>query len=184
MNLLEFRQEKDKFFRSRNSPLPASIRAVFTGLHYYPENLGLRQSVTLVADPNQEAVLMQTSTGSQRIYLRLGWVDFVVEGVNSKLAVFVPEGEPEASEVFIPFRDASSGLETYGSGRYLEAERKGNTISLDFNLAYNPYCAYSDGWSCPIPPLENWLGVSIQAGELLPPILEPATHVISGGDDD
>jgi uncharacterized protein len=184
MNLLEFRQEKDQFFRSRNSPLPASIRAVFTGLKYFAENPKLRQDVLLEPDLNLEVVLMQTSTGSQKVYLRLGWLNFVIENSNSKLAVFVPEGEPEASEVFIPFRDATSGKETYGSGRYLEAQRTGDTISLDFNLAYNPYCAYSDGWSCPIPPIENWLNLPIEAGEMLPPKLEPVENLVFGGDDD
>jgi uncharacterized protein (DUF1684 family) len=184
MNLLEFRQEKDQFFRSRNSPLPASIRAVFTGLNYFAENPELRQTVTLEPDANQEAVLMQTSTGSERVYWRLGWVSFVVENLHSRLAVFVPEGEPDAPELFIPFRDASSGLETYGSGRYLEAQRNGDNVNLDFNLAYNPYCAYADGWSCPIPPLENWLSVPIEAGEMLPSTLEPVLNVTIGGDDD
>ncbi|MEY4531786.1 MAG: hypothetical protein RLZZ156_2507 [Deinococcota bacterium] len=184
MNLLEFRQEKDQFFKSRNSPLPASIRAVFTGLKYFDENPNLRQTATLEPDANQEAVLMQTSTGSERVYLRLGWVSFVVENLNSRLAVFVPEDQADSTELFIPFRDASSGLKTYGSGRYLEAQRSGNTISLDFNLAYNPYCAYSDGWSCPIPPLENWLSVPIEAGEMLLPQLEPVLSIVVGGDDD
>ncbi len=182
--MLEFRQEKDQFFKSRNSPLPASIRAVFTGLKYFDENPNLRQTVTLEPDTNQAAVLMQTSTGSERVYLRLGWVSFPVENLNSRLAVFVPEGEPEATQLFIPFRDTSSGVDTYGSGRYLEVERSGDKVILDFNLAYNPYCAYSDGWSCPIPPLENWLSVPIRAGEMLPPKLEPVSNLIIGGDDD
>ena len=182
--MLEFRQEKDLFFKSRNSPLPAPIRAVFKGLNYFAENTELRQTVNLEPDLNQEAVLMQTSTGSERVYLRLGWVSFAVANTTSRLAVFVPEDQADASELFIPFRDASSGKETYGSGRYLETTRTGNTINLDFNLAYNPYCAYSDGWSCPIPPLENWLKVPIQAGEMLPPQLESVTNLIVGGDDD
>ena len=184
MNLLEFRQEKDQFFKSRNSPLPASIRAVFMGLEYFDENLHLRQTATLEPDENQEAVLMQTSTGAERVYLRLGWVSFVVESVVSRLAVFVPEDQADALELFIPFRDASSGQETYVSGRYLEAERNGDQVILDFNLAYNPYCAYSDGWSCPIPPLENWLSVPIRAGEMRPPKLVPVSNLVIGGEDD
>jgi uncharacterized protein len=184
MNLLEFRQEKDQFFKSRNSPLPASIRVAFLGLRYFPENPDLRFTVQLESDLTQIAVLMQTSSGSERVYLRLGWVNFVVEDVISKLAVFVSEGEPDATQVFIPFRDATSGVETYGSGRYLEAERIGDMVELDFNVAYNPYCAYSDGWSCPIPPLENWLNVPIEAGEMTFTKLEPVNNVVSGGDDD
>lgn len=179
MSLTAFRQEKDQFFRSRNSPLPASLRAFFQGLAYFLENPELRFSVPLEPDPNQEAVLMQTSTGSERVYLRLGWISFA----DSRLAVFVPEGEADATSLFIPFRDATSGKTTYGSGRYLEAELEHGLVQLDFNLAYNPYCAYSDGWSCPIPPSENWLQIPIEAGEKMLPKLEFAS-VRTGGDDD
>jgi uncharacterized protein len=184
MNLLEFRQEKDQFFRSRNSPIPASMRVVFQGLGYFLENPALRFVVPLEPDALLEAVLMQTSSGSERVYLRLGWVNFEVAGVAAKLAVFVPEGEPDATELFVPFRDSTSGGLTYGSGRYLEAHRNGNSVNIDFNLAYNPYCAYSDGWSCPIPPFENWLAVPIEAGEKVFTKLEPVQRVITGGDDD
>ncbi len=184
MNLLEFRQEKDQFFRSRNSPIPASMRVVFKGLEYFLENPALSFVVPLVPDGLQEAVLMQTSSGSERVYLRLGWVNLMVAGVAAKLAVFVPEGEPDATELFVPFRDSTSGVLTYGSGRYLEAYRNDDLVHLDFNVAYNPYCAYSDGWSCPIPPLENWLAVPIEAGEMAFTKLEPVQNVTTGGDDD
>ena len=73
----------------------------------------------------------------------------------------------QGDELFIPFRDATSGKETYGAGRYVEAEPLGGgRFTLDFNRAYNPYCAYNDAWRCPLPPSENWLAVAIRAGEL------------------
>jgi uncharacterized protein len=178
MTLEQLRAEKDQFFRSRNSPLPASLRAGFTGLQYFPENPDLRFSSQLVPDPAKETTLMQTSSGAERVYLRLGWLEFL----QTRLAVFVPEGS-DGTELFIPFRDATSGKQTYGSGRYLEATLHGNNVLLDFNMAYNPYCAYSDGWSCPIPPLENWLRIEILAGEKMPPHLEPQA-VRTGGIDD
>jgi uncharacterized protein len=179
MTLDAFRAEKDQFFRSRNSPLPANLRAGFSGLVYYPENPSLRfSSLPLVPDPSREATLMQTSNGSQRVYLRSGWLEFL----QTRLAVFAPEGADDGA-LFIPFRDATSGNETYGSGRYLEAHLENNLVQLDFNLAYNPYCAYSDGWSCPIPPLENWLTIPILAGEKNLPHLE--SHAVrTGGEDD
>ena len=72
----------------------------------------------------------------------------------------------QGDELFIPFRDATSGKDTYGAGRYVEAEALGNgRYLLDFNRAYNPYCAYNDDWRCPLPPAENWLKVAIRAGE-------------------
>lgn len=160
MTLEQFRAEKDQFFRSRNSPLKPEIRAGFAGLAYFPPNPALSLICSLQPDPEQTATLMQTSSGSERVYLRLGWLEFL----DTRLAVFAPEGA-DGTELFIPFRDATSGTQTYGSGRYLEATLHNNTVKLDFNKAYNPYCAYSDGWSCPIPPLENWLKISIEAGE-------------------
>ena len=84
--------------------------------------------------------------------------------------MYARPGDP-TPEVFVPFRDATSGPETYGAGRYLEGELHANTVRLDFNLAYHPYCALADGWSCPVPPRENWLAVPVRAGERNP---EPA----------
>ena len=173
VTLWEFRREKDSFFRSAQSPLSAASRADFQGLQYFPEKAELRLSVLLERDAAREAVLMATSTGSERVYERLGWVTFSVDGVAARLALYAAEGDQQPEEAFVPFRDATNGMETYGSGRYVEAELAGDMATLDFNLAYNPYCAYADRWSCPIPPKENWLEVPIRAGELG---FERATH--------
>jgi uncharacterized protein len=173
VTLGEFRQQKDAFFRSAQSPLSASEKADFQGLAYFPENAALRFSVPLERDPARDAVLMATSTGSERVYERLGWVMLNVDGAPVRLALYAAEGDEQPEEAFVPFRDATNDIETYGSGRYLEVEMGGETVTLDFNLAYNPYCAYADHWSCPIPPKENWLGVPIRAGEL---VFKGATH--------
>ncbi len=165
MTLQEFRREKDSFFASAQSPLPAQARNQFKGLEYYPENTALCFDLELERDPVLETVVMATSTGSERVYERLGWVDFMVGGEVVRLALYVPEGERQAEQAFVPFKDSSNNDETYGSGRYLEVTLNGDIVRLDFNLAYNPYCAYNDGWSCPIPPRENWLEVPIAAGE-------------------
>lgn len=91
-------------------------------------------------------------------------------------------GDPGAAEgnLFVPFRDATSGHETYGAGRYLDLEREDDgTYTLDFNVAYNPWCAYAPQFSCPLPPPENWLPFRVEAGEQdpdLPPVDEPAGH--------
>src|SRR5205823_4054425 len=71
----------------------------------------------------------------------------------------------DSDELFVPFRDATSGQETYGAGRYLEIHAHGDNVVIDFNYAYNPNCAYDPAWSCPLPPIENWLKVPIRAGE-------------------
>ncbi len=108
---------------------------------------------------------MQTSTGSQRLYQRIGWVNLSIAGEVFRLATFAPPGTPP-EQLFVPFRDATSGAETYGSGRYIEANFDGELVELDLNMAYNPSCAYSDGWNCPVPPAENWLSVPVRAGEM------------------
>lgn len=161
-----FRREKDRFFREDpRSPLTPEQRASFTGLVYYPEDPSLRIEAVLDTDVDQdEEIRMATTTGGEQVYRRAGVVRFQVEGRPAQVTLFASEGMPD---LFLPFRDATSGLETYGAGRYLEVEPPGpdGRVVVDFNLAYNPYCCYNDGWSCPLPPRENWLDVPIRAGE-------------------
>jgi uncharacterized protein len=164
-DLLEFRSRKDAFFASSQSPLPAVAKLGFTGLAYFEFKPEMVFELSLKAVKDFEHVMMETSNGVRKSYVRAGTLEFVVNGQTMQLTAFSnPESEDQG--LFIPFRDASSGVQTYGSGRYLDCERSAEgTVLLDFNLAYNPYCAYSDGWSCPIPPLENWLSIPILAGE-------------------
>ena len=163
--LEDFRQEKDAYFRrDPYSPIPAGERADFPGLRYFPEEPALRLTVPLERAEAPEEVEMQTSTGDVATYNTLGRVNFEVDGQPVTLTIY----ESEEGDLFLPFRDATSGHETYGAGRYLEPHRHDNDhLLLDFNLAYNPYCAYSPEWSCPVPPRENWLVAPIRAGELV-----------------
>ena len=157
------RVEKDHFLKhSAYSPL--EDRMGFSGLNYYPPNLDYRYELALQKADESELLTFQTSTGDEQIYHRLGTVEFEVEGQAAQLAVYQ---STEHEGLFVPFRDATSGQETYGAGRYLEPELLGNgNLLLDFNLAYNPYCAYSENYSCPLPPFENHLSnVAIRAGE-------------------
>jgi uncharacterized protein (DUF1684 family) len=92
---------------------------------------------------------------------RAGIVRFPLDQREVTLATY-----EQGDDLFIPFRDATSGVDTYGAGRYVEAFPLGDDrYLLDLNLAYNPYCAYNEDWSCPLPPRENWLDVPIRAGE-------------------
>lgn len=144
----------------------------FAGLDYYP----IEESFIIEAKFKKklgEAFEMPTSTDRKPIYRRYGYLKFKVNGVNNKLTVYMhvaPEGsEAEETFLFVPFRDATSGIETYGAGRYLDFEiPNSKVILLDFNLCYNPYCAYSIRYSCPIPPTENTLKIEIKAGEKTP----------------
>jgi uncharacterized protein len=163
--LLEFRQRKDAFFASAQSPLPESARQGFAGLKYFDVQPEMVFELVLQAAKDFEHVMMETSSGVRKSFVRAGTLEFAVAGQTLHLTAF-SNPELDNQELFIPFRDASSGTQTYGGGRYLDSELESNgMVRLDFNLAYNPYCAYSDGWSCPIPPLENWLSIPILAGE-------------------
>jgi uncharacterized protein len=117
--LSEFRAEKDAFFREHpNSPLTASQREAFRGLAYFPENEGLIARKRLVTEgvDRHETIIMQTTTGGEQTYQRAGVVRFEVEGEPAQVTLYA---SPEMHELFVPFRDATSGKETYGAGRYL-----------------------------------------------------------------
>ncbi len=163
--LEEYRRGKDAWFKSSpDSPLPPGEREHFIGLNYYPENPDLRLIITPEPFAEQEPIRMTTSTGGTQDYLRWGRFHFVVDGQPAALTVYYASW----GDYFVPFADTTSGGETYGAGRYLELDQRGDgTFLADFNLAYNPYCAYSDEYSCPIPPAENRIAVPIRAGEKL-----------------
>lgn len=157
----EFRKRKDEFFKTgAESPIPAEERESFSGLKYFPEDPNFKFEVSLARVPEEE-LEFETSSGEKKIFKRIGKLGFSVEGQPVQLTLY----QAESGSYFLPFRDATSGPETYGAGRYLEVEEKDGKFELDFNYAYNPYCAYTSGYSCPLPPMENWLKVPIRAGE-------------------
>ncbi|HJS19080.1 MAG TPA: DUF1684 domain-containing protein [Anaerolineales bacterium] len=162
--LARYRAEKDEIFqRHPQSPLTPEQRSGFIGLQYFPENEALRLEVTVEPLKNQEPIQMQTSTGGVQSYRRYGRFQFQVGGQDAELTIYQNE-----HGFFLPFVDSLAGKETYPAGRYLEPEAlPGNRFLVDFNLAYNPYCAYNEMWSCPITPPENRLKVPIPAGEKL-----------------
>jgi uncharacterized protein len=160
--LEHFRQRKDQLFKSqRSSPLTAEQRRTFTGLHYFPENPALRLEVSVAPFDEQDEIEMETSTGDVRRYRRYGRFQFDVDGQQAALTIYASQ-----HGFFLPFVDALAGSETYPAGRYLEPEQIADERFLvDFNLAYNPYCAYNEAWSCPLTPFENRVSVPIRAGE-------------------
>lgn len=162
--LSDFRKAKDDFFKTdHQSPLDHAQQKAFAGLNYYPENPDLRFDLSLEKVEKPEQITMATSTGDEQEYYHVGQIRFTVKGQTAMLQVYV---SVEGGDYFIPFVDATAPAETYGAGRYLEPEDLGGgRLHVDFNLAYNPYCAYNDRWSCPIPPRANRLAVRIDAGE-------------------
>ena len=160
-----WRARKDAdFAQAGQSPLTPEQIATFEGLAYYEPDAGLCFVVRVEPFDVQERVTMETSAGQPATYVRSGVVRFAVEGIDQQLTVFV---EPRQRSSFLPFRDATSGAATYGAGRYVELEPgpEPDTLVLDFNYAYNPFCAYNAQWVCPVPPAENRLSVPIPAGE-------------------
>ncbi|HKP52285.1 MAG TPA: DUF1684 domain-containing protein [Chloroflexia bacterium] len=166
-----FRRQKDKFFQeSEDSPLLHEDKHHFQGLNYYPVDLGYRVVATLVEEAHPGIFKVQTTTGDHKEYTRLGRLEFELDGQPLRLTAFLPPAdEPlHGNRLFVPFRDKTSGKETYGAGRYIDLnKRASDQYVLDFNRAYNPYCAYSPYYSCPLPPGENSLPVEVRAGEKL-----------------
>ena len=165
------RREKDHvFLHEPASPIPEDRRASLKGLPYFPVDPRFRLRARLQRYPTSEPVVLATSKGIPRNMVRYGFFEFEVDGVRQRLDAYKPAPVPghhhEDTSLFVPFRDATSGKESYGAARYLDIDESpsGDRI-LDFNLAYNPYCAYSDDYVCPFPPRENWLTIAIRAGE-------------------
>lgn len=159
-----FRAEKDDFFaHDPQSPLTPEQKRDFHGLNYFPGNPDLRLEVKVEKLSAKERIEMQTSTGDLQVYFRHSRFRFNVEGQEAELTIYDgPNG------FFLPFVDSLAGKETYPAGRYLEPELlPGGRFLIDFNVAYNPYCAYNEHWSCPLTPFENRLKVPIRAGEKL-----------------
>ena len=168
--ILRGRSERDTAFKSdASSPILPAEKNTFKGLSYYPVNPGLRFSATLHRYPSPRQIRMATNTGEIRSGLQYGYFEFRVEGQDCRLQVYRLEDAPDTGGgvyLFVPFRDATSGIETYGAGRYIDLkENTSGVYDLDFNLAYNPYCAYNAQFSCPMPPVDNTLKVPIRAGE-------------------
>ncbi len=169
----EDRAAKDEMFKEdeAESPLPDSLKKVFAGLNYYPVNKDYKIRATLEIAAIKETIAIATSKGTPRNYLHYGKVAFKLHGTEHRLTVLKPftafsVGVPD-NYLFLAFTDETSGSETYGAGRYLEIEEAKNSleVTLDFNYAYNPYCAYNELFDCPFPPNGNHLNVRVEAGE-------------------
>ncbi|MDW8211648.1 MAG: DUF1684 domain-containing protein [Cytophagales bacterium] len=170
-NLQQERREKDAFFKQdEHSPIPPELRGKFKGLNYFPIDPAYRIKADLIPIPSSDtgAVVLKTTTGEDRLMYRYAIARFQLNGKEHQLTIFVSTQSPKV--LFIPFKDLTNGRETYPTGRYLDLPLSGKSrhsaIMLDFNKAYNPYCAYSELYSCPIPPPENHLSVAIKAGEM------------------
>ena len=165
------RKERKKEFRNpQTSPLKGEARS-FKGFAYFPIDPAYRVMAYVEHTPQARPFEVPTSDPTvHKTYVSYARATFSLKGQSLSLTLYrslqlirLPQYR---DYVFLPFRDQSSGRTTYGGGRYLDLTLpEGDSLVIDFNLAYNPNCAYSEGWACPIPPAENTLPVAIEAGE-------------------
>jgi uncharacterized protein (DUF1684 family) len=175
-NLERAREEKDNFFAQHwQSPVTPQDRPWFKGLEYYPPDSSYRFELELHEHPEKGMVRMVYTKGNEQDFARWGEFRFKIGEKEQALQAYKSSRDEEM--LFVPFKDKTSGKETYGAGRYLDLgperdrTRDGKWI-LDFNQAYNPWCAYSEAYTCPFVPIENWLEVPILAGEKNYPLSE------------
>ena len=168
----QFRSMRDRDFRNAAlSPLLREDFVNFKGLLYFAEDEKFAVKAKLERTADKQIFTVPTSVGTSRRYLKYGILKFELDGKSYTLIAFQSETAPKKEEyrtlLFIPFRDQTNGKETYGAGRYMDIKTPaGDEVTLNFNLAYNPSCAYgSEKYSCPLPPKENFLQVEIKAGE-------------------
>ena len=167
-DLERHREEKDAFLGEHpQSPLPPDAREAFDGLDYFPPDPELRFAVSLHEHDEKETITVETTTEGEQTYLRWGEFRLTIDAEPVTLQAY--RADPDEDRFWVPFRDETSGDETYGAGRYLDLEPDDRTAGgnwvLDFNRAYSPFCAYSEAYECPLVPMENWLDVPVEAGE-------------------
>jgi len=165
--LKAFREKKDQFFKmDSQSPLKEADRKRFKGLLYYPIDLKYAIVGTIERYPTEPKPLyvnLPTNKGREKKYVKYGKFRFKWEAKEYVLQIYRPLG---GGELFLPFKDKTTGKETYPEGRYLYIEpMPGGKVLIDFNRAYNPFCEYHEKYTCPFAPEENWLNIPIQAGE-------------------
>jgi hypothetical protein len=165
-DLLRERAEKDRTFRE-GSESPVLDKTAFRGLTYFAPDSTYRVEATMERMGRGATFTVQMTKGETETYKPYALATFALAGQECRLLVFE---SAEEGQLFVPFRDGTSGQETYGGGRYLDVPEeavRGNTITLDFNRAYHPFCVFNPDYTCPIPPKENTLPVAVRAGERL-----------------
>jgi len=174
-SISKFQEELNAEFKNPDeSPLSAKERKEFNGLPFYPVDEHFRVIAKFEKLPQRSLFQMKTTANSIKDYDVYGVLTFSLEGKEYRLNVYqshvLRTQKKYEDYLFLPFTDLTNGTETYGGGRYMDLKiPSGDTMELDFNKAYNPFCAYSDGYACPIPPRENDLQLAVRAGVMYSP---------------
>jgi uncharacterized protein len=166
-----FQKKLNAEYRSaKKSPLEAKARKKFKKHDFFPVDVKYRVYAVLTVTENTSFFKMKTTTDRLPLYRKYGFITFTIDEVKYRLPVYQSQDgmgqEAFKDYLFLPFTDLTNGTESYSGGRYLELRipKEGDTVLVDFNKAYNPYCAYNPNYSCPIVPVENHLNVAIPAG--------------------
>jgi len=159
----------EEFSDPDSSPLTAKEIKKFKGLEFYPINEAYRVQATLEILQNQQPFTIPTSSQQQKVFVKYAIARFELMGQAFEFPLYqslqLQQSEEYKDYLFAPFTDETNGFETYGGGRYMDLRiPEGNTLVIDFNKAYNPSCAYSPNYNCPIPPRENDLTLEVKAG--------------------
>ena len=162
--LAQYREERDRFMQfNQESPLPEKAKADFTGLNYFDADSSYRIKASIKPIENPKTITLSMTAGAPEQYKEVGYANF---SRNNQIVNLLVMRSMETGDLFLPFFDQTNGTITYGGGRYLDPEMlSGNNILLDFNYAYNPFCAFAESYACPIPPLQNKIPFAVEAGE-------------------
>ena len=169
-SVIQFQKNMNEHYAdSAKSPLKKKDLAVFQALEFFSINEKYFVKATFKRTKKEKPFEMKTTTSRRPLYVKYGELHFEIDGIPCQLNVYqnveFSKKPGYKNSLFLPFTDYTSGVESYGGGRYIDLEiQKGNTWAIDFNQAYNPYCAYNEKYSCPIVPEENDLKVEIKAG--------------------
>lgn len=160
---------KTEYDNPNTSPLTTKAKKTFTGIHFFPFAEKYVVNARFVRTPKEKPLQMSTSSGMRKTYIKYAEVFFVLDKKEYKLNVYQSQDLLLSADykdyLFIPFTDATSGKETYEGGRYIDLNiPESDHVFINFNKAYHPYCAYTEGYNCPLPPAENKLTVKIEAG--------------------
>ena len=159
----------EEYKNPKSSPLNAEAKKHFSGIHFFEVSNSFVVQAAFTRSVNEKPFSMNTSSGKQKQYIKYGVVEFVLNKQHYKLNIYqsldLLKSDDYKDYLFIPFTDDTNGAETYEGGRYIDLSIPATkTITIDFNKAYQPYCAYTAGYNCPVPPKENYLPLKITAG--------------------
>ncbi|UII78824.1 DUF1684 domain-containing protein [Flagellimonas sp. CMM7] len=169
-DIIDFQKELDATFRNpETSPLPDRYRKDFEGLDFFEPDTNYIVKARFERTPDAVPFLLATTTDEKTEEVLYGIAHFKLNGIEHQLEIYqtldLMDTEKYKDYLFLPFLDETNGTETYGGGRYIDLTiPEGNTIVIDFNKAYNPYCVYNKKYSCPLVPRQNYLRTNMRAG--------------------